>query len=413
MNADNVGDIKILRDIVKRYMEIASQPVQEMRRKMWAAHNSLERRGVPVIFSFGMWNKWCRDFFGDDKMECADPFYRSYERMFRMKLFHWEAGDDTIFEPWISISATFKRGWGNLWGVNETVEHSDMDGGAWKYDPPIKEWSDVKKLSHPPHFIDEEDTKRNLEKLGGAIGDIIPIDVNRGPECNGFLADISTCIAKLRGLEQLMIDMYESPEELHKLLAFMRDGILKNQEDTEKAGDISLSSQHNQAMAYAKGLEGPKPNSGPRKRGELWYFCAAQEFTLISPEMHYEFLLQYQLPIIRKFALSHYGCCEDLTNKIDMLRKIPNLRIIAVTPLANLAKCVEQIRRDYVISWRPNPTDMVCGSFDKSKIRRIIRNGLDSAKDSVMHIHLKDVETVEDEPSRLKEWVKIVKGEIG
>jgi hypothetical protein len=192
----------------------------------------------------------------------------------------------------------------------------------------------------------------------------------------------------------------------------MRDGILKNQEDAEKAGGFSLSSHQNQAMCYSKELEGPKPNSGPRKRKELWYFCAAQEFTLISPEMHDEFLLQYQLPMIRNYGLSAYGCCEDLTNKIDMLRQIPNLRIIAATPLANLAKCVEQIKRDYVISWRSNPTDMVCGSFDKARIRRIIRGGLDAAKDSVMHIHLKDVETVEEEPARLKEWVRIVKNEM-
>jgi hypothetical protein len=207
MKDDNASDIAVLRDLTKEYMEIATLPVQEERRKMRARHNSLQKQGVPVIYSFGMWNMWCRDFFGGAKMKCADPFFRNYERMFRMKLFHWEGGDYTIFEPWISIGATYKRGWGNIWGVSETVENSAMDGGAWKYDPPIKEWEDVRKLSAPQYYIDEEDTKRNFDKLHGAVGDIIAIDLNRGPECNGFLADISTCIAKLRGLEQLMVDM--------------------------------------------------------------------------------------------------------------------------------------------------------------------------------------------------------------
>ena len=76
----------------------------------------------------------------------------------------------------------------------------------------------------------------------------------------------------------------------------------------------------------------PAANSEPVKRDQLWLFMAAQEFALISPDMHDEFLLEYQLPILKKFALTAYGCCEDLTQKIDILRRIPNLRRIAVTP---------------------------------------------------------------------------------
>ena len=48
----------------------------------------------------------------------------------------------------------------------------------------------------------------------------------------------------------------------------------------------------------------PAPNRGPVRRADLWTFVAAQEFTLISPAMHDEFLLQYQLPIMSKFGHS-------------------------------------------------------------------------------------------------------------
>ena len=90
-------------------------------------------------------------------------------------------------------------------------------------------------------------------------------------------------------------------------------------------------------------------------------------------------MLQYQLPILRNFGLVSYGCCEDLTRKIDMLRQIPNLRIIAVPPRADLRRNVEQIGTDYVISWRPNPTDVICYGFDEARIRGIIRPGLEAA----------------------------------
>ncbi len=106
-------------------------------------------------------------------------------------------------------------------------------------------------------------------------------------------------------------------------------------------------------MPYAEELEWPKANSGPRLRKQSWGYCAAQEFTLISPAMHDEFLLQYQLPILEKFGLIAYGCCENLTHKIALLRKIPNLRIIAAAPTVDLRRCAEQIGTDYVFPGGP------------------------------------------------------------
>jgi hypothetical protein len=115
-------------------------------------------------------------------------------------------------------------------------------------------------------------------------------------------------------------------------------------------------------------------------RRDLWCHCSAQEFALISPAMHDEFLLQYQFPIMARFGLSAYGCCEDLTRKIAMLRKVPNLRRIAVTPRADVARCAEQIGADYVLSWRPNPAQMICCGFDPDLIRKVVTDALDACK---------------------------------
>ena len=95
-----------------------------------------------------------------------------------------------------------------------------------------------------------------------------------------------------------------------------------------------------------------------------------------------------------------------------MLRSIKNLRSIAVTPAADVKSCAEQIGRDYIISWRPNPTDMVCTGWDESRIRRIIREGIQSCRNGFFHINLKDIETVQGDPSRLARWMTIVRGEI-
>jgi len=128
--------------------------------------------------------------------------------------------------------------------------------------------------------------------------------------------------------------------------------------------------------------------------------------------MHDEFVLQYQIPIMSKFGLVHYGCCENLTRKIDMLRKVPNLRSIAVTPTADVAKCAEQIKDEYAFSWRPNPTEMVCSSFDPDRIRKILRKTFEATRGCRLHIHLKDVETLSGDVTRLSRWVEITRQEI-
>lgn len=404
------NDTDVIRSLAERYAAIAALPIQAERRRLWTDHFSLRRTRVPILATYGMWNVWCREYFGDARMQCRDPFFREHERALRMAIFqHEDVGDDSIQEPWLTLRAAVKGRWGGLWGVEEAMHRPGVEGGAAAFDPPLKRWDDVAKLRMTHHEVDEAETARRLERLSAAADGILPIDVVRAPAYIGFMADISTSIAKLRGLEQLMLDMYEAPAELHRLLAFMRDGILQNNREAEDAGHFTLTCGHNQAMPYAAELEPLRPNSGPRRRKDIWGFCAAQEFTLISPEFHDEFLFQYQIPICERFGLVHYGCCEDLGNKIGMLRRLKNLRSIAVTPVADIRRCAEQIGGDYAISWRPNPTDMVCCGYDESRVRRIIGEGLAACRGGYPHIHLKDVETVEGDVTRLRRWVALVR----
>ena len=180
---------------------------------------------------------------------------------------------------------------------------------------------------------------------------------------------------------------------------------------SQRTGDWRLSDHQNQAMPYAVELSDPEANGESVTRDKLWVFCAAQEMARVSPAMHDEFMLQYQLPIIDKFGLVAYGCCEDLTKKIDMLRQIPNLRRIAVSPFADVRRCAEQIGDEYVMSWRPSPAEMVSVQFDPDYIRKVTREALEAAvaNDCIVDITLKDVETVQGHPERIHQWVQIVR----
>ena len=77
--------------------------------------------------------------------------------------------------------------------------------------------------------------------------------------------------------------------------------------------------------------------------------------------------------------------------------------------MANVAKCAEQIGSDYILSYRPSPSDMVGYGFDPDRIRRIMSHDLEACKECHIDITLKDVETVEFDPKRVRRWVEITR----
>ena len=403
-------DTAILRELAKKVAEISEQSIQEKRRDLWRKHNSLVRTRPLIYVRAFAWH----EIFPDSLLECEDGFYRPYERYLREMIYRDTLGDDYIVEPWVTVKAVYRypaQGLNYRWGPEIKTIPSTEQRGSWKFDPPLKAPSDINKLVRPRHVIDEEATVEKVGKLQDAIGDILEVNVDRGPLYFMWMGDISTDFAYLRGLEQIMWDLFDHPEWLHQLAAFMRDSILTVHELAEEAGDWRLCNHQNQAMPYAQELADPVANSQSVGRRQLWYFMASQEFAQVSPQMFDEFLLQYQIPILEKFGLVAYGCCEDLTKKIDYLRRIPNLRRIAVAPWADIRQCAEQIQEDYVLSWRPSPAEMVSTGFCPDRVRQMVREAMQIFREHENHVDitLKDVETVQNNPDVVREWVKVVR----
>ncbi len=390
-------DKGILRDLAKRYLDACNKPEQQERRNLWRAQNSFKGDRPLIYIRAFAWHE-----MPQSACQCEDSFARGYENFFRHQLFWDSVNDDSIFEPWATVNAVYKSAG---WGIGAKRISPNMSGGACKLDYPIKELDDIKKMRVPKHEIDEEKTAERVQQANDLLGDVITINLDREPAHRMWSADMSTDLGHLRGIENFMLDMSDNPEWLHQLVSFMSKAILDMHDQAELAGDWGLCAHQNQAMPYAEELEDPAPNHNGVKRSQLWGYMAAQEFALVSPAMHYEFLLQYQIPILSKFGLVAYGCCEDLTNKIDMVKKIPNLRRIAVSPFSDVAKCAEQIGRDYIMSYRPSPSDMVGYGLDKGQIRAILKQDLEASKDCHVDITLKDVETVQGDPDRIRNWV--------
>ncbi len=394
-------DVQTIRSLAARYAELAADPIQEERRLLWRRHNSLKGDGIPIYV-----RRMAFQEMPESRCLCRDEFYRGHEWRLRKEIYRAGLGDDYVLEPWWTMRAVHERTADGLWGLPFSRDYHPDGTHAFTWDPPIKDEEDIERIVPPRHRIHEAATRRRRDGLQEAMGDVLPVLVDRGPACGR----INVLLGNLRGMEQLMLDMVERPDWLHRLMSVLRDGVLGAHEEAEAAGDWKLLNHHNQSIPYAEDLADPAPGRTV-KRSELWGYFEAQELTGVSPRMFDEFMVQYQMPIMREFALTAYGCCEDLTDKIDVLRPIPNLRRIAVTPAADAPNCAEQIADEYVVSYRPNPADMVGYGWDPDRVGRILRRDLGACRANGCHVDvcLKDTETVQGDPERVPLWVQTVR----
>ena len=125
--------------------------------------------------------------------------------------------------------------------------------------------------------------------------------------------------------------------------------------------------------------------------------------------MHDEFDIEYMKKVMEPFGLVYYGCCEALDRKIDILRQIPHLRKISISPWADIDVAADAIAGDYVIASKPNPAFVAVDTLDEAAIRGEIRRIVEACRRSHTNcdIILKDITTVHNRPRNLWRWQEI------
>jgi hypothetical protein len=141
---------------------------------------------------------------------------------------------------------------------------------------------------------------------------------------------------------------------------------------------------------------------------DMWASSESQEFQGVSPRMHRDFALQYEKRLLERFGLTGYGCCEDLSHKLYDIFTIPNIRRISISPFADVASCAQQMKGNYIFSWKPHPAHLI-GNFDEDLIKDYLRRTLELASEhgNVLEIILKDTHTCEHRPERFDRWTRI------
>jgi hypothetical protein len=129
----------------------------------------------------------------------------------------------------------------------------------------------------------------------------------------------------------------------------------------------------------------------------------------VGPDLFAEFVFPYQLAVAEKFGLCYYGCCEPVHTRWHVLKKLPNLRSVSVSPWCDEEFMADALGRDYVYSRKPNPAFISTEHFDDDLIREDIRKTVTAAKNCNVEIVMKDVHTLAGEPQRMTRWVALAR----
>ncbi|MFW6256898.1 MAG: hypothetical protein ACOC2O_02030 [Bacillota bacterium] len=399
---------QLLRKLAEKVADLANRPIEDKKQKLWKQHNDLKTTR-PLIF-IDPENGW-NEIITEDDIECEHPLLQSWEKRLKKEIF-WgeELKDDRVIEHYFDINYRYQE---DHYGLKENKIRVSEEG-SFKYDPPIKDYKrDFDKLHYPNLEIYEEKTQKIYQMAENILGDILEVRL-RGNWW--WTLGMTWDYISLRGLDQLMIDFYDNPEWVHRMMNFLKECVMRKIDFLEDNNYLSLNTGGiyvgSGGFGYTEEL--PQYNFNPDKvrTKDMWGFAESQETSGISPDMFEEFIFPYQKEILKRFGLNCYGCCEPLHNRWHVVKNIPRLRRVSVSPWADKKMMSEQLKQDYIYSYKPNPVSLSRPELNEDRIRENIREVLEITRDNIVEIIMKDNHTIGNNPRNPVRWVEIVREEV-
>lgn len=400
-------DIAILRELAEKVATIADLPVQKEKKEMWRRLNDLEKVRPMIWINEIPWHEMNVD--DELTLQTSDEFCRKLERELRQVIYQWEhMRGDMVIEAKIFCPLVIHD---TGVGLSEQTDTVSVDGDnpivSKHFIPQIQKEEDIQKIKMPEITYDAETTDYNYQFMQYIFSGILEVQ-KLGPRCRFAPWDD---LVRWWGVEEVLTDLILRPEMVHQAMDRIVKAELHRLEQYEKLNLLTLNNTNLRigtgGYGYTRELPQNDYNSSQIRPIDLWGSSRAQIFSAVSPQMHEEFSINYEVQWLKRFGLNYYGCCEPLDNKIDILKKIPNLRKISISPWASIEEAAKKINRDYVISYKPNPAIFAADVWNPVKAREMLIDALNKSKGCNIEIIMKDISTVRNKPQRLWEWAEI------
>ncbi len=401
-----MNDKAYLRELAKKYADIASMPFnKEIITRMQRTNDLTSGLRPTVLLDEIPWHEM--NINGELDLICSTEEARHMERFFKQMLYRFKyIKADTVFYNFFPIMKSYSSTGIGL-EVEEDVVKTDSSNNivSHSYHDKLETYEALEQIKEPVLTAYKDKDELNVSMAEDVLGDILPTKLM------GYQIYYAPWdqIPRLRGVEPILMDMYDRPEFLHDIIkkyTSNQESVLRQMEELDLL-ENELTTLHC-TPAHSNDL--PKLDADGKVRlKNVWFRAMAQMFNTISPDAHEEFEMQYMRPLMAKCGLVYYGCCEPLHDRIEMLKTVPNMRKIGVSPWADLEMSAEKMGGGYVYARKPNPANVALNT-DEAVIEKEIRETVEICLKygCPYEFVIKDISTVSYKPQNLITWTNTV-----
>jgi len=407
---------KYLRELAKKQAEYAALPIMAERRKMWYDLNDAGKGARPP-FIIETWT-FDRDFMPASVFKCQSETGRSIEgQLLRNVRNHELLNDDKV------ITDTFVIGWFadidefGLQVETESIEDAEGVRLGYKFHHPIKDLKrDIHLLKPSKGKVDRRKTLEWKSFLEELLGEWLKVEIRVGTY---GCAMLTHRVVALMGMEAFFTAMYDTPDAVHQLMAYLRDNCLSMMHWAESEGLLTLNNggQSSFGSSYNWTTRLPAPGYAadkPVRLRDMWGGANSQETVGVSPEMFHEFCFPYYRDCCEPVGLIYYGCCEPAHPFWGDISRLPHLKKVSISKWCDEAFVADAMRgTELVFSRKPDPNFLsVDVRLDEAAWAAHIRKTLEVTRGVFTEFIVRDVYTVHGNLENPRRAVEIARREI-
>lgn len=399
----------ILRQLGEEIARISALPVHKEKALLWQKMNDLSSVRPMVWINEIPWNEMNVD--EELTLKCSSAWARKLEDTLRKTIYQWKhMPGDMVVNPYIECPLVISS---TSFGISEDVDIARTDETSEIYSRHFKlqitEPEDIEKIKMPVVKHNTEATENSYQVMCNVFEGIIP--VKKVGQTHIWYTPWDFLV-RWWGVQEALMDLVMRPDMVHAVYERMVEAWMAELDQFTEQNLLSLDCNNTRVgsggYGYTSQLPGEDYNPGHVMPHNMWGCSNAQIFSSVSPQMHWEFAVEHDMKWLKRWGLTYYGCCEPLDGKMDILRRIPNLRKVSVSPWCNSRKIIDAIGADYVISRKPSPAIFADTGWSPEAAEAELRSFMEMTEGKC-HVELimKDISTVKYQPWKLWEWEKL------
>jgi hypothetical protein len=406
---------RYLRGLAAKQAEYAALPIMAERKQMWYDLNDARPGARPPVI-IETWT-FDRDFMPDSVFRCTSDVGRGVERQLLRNTRSHELIDDDKVMP-----DTFDIGWFvdiDEFGVDIPIESiPDGQGVAtgYRFIHPITNLKEDLALLKPATcHVDRERTMAWKSFLEDLLDGLLPVEIRTGAFGGGMLTH---SVVALMGMEAFFVAMYESPDETHQLMAYLRDNCLRVMRWAEAEGLLRVNNGNQESFGssynFTTKLPASRSDNGAVRLSDMWGCANSQETVGVSPAMFHEFCFPYYRDVCEPLGLLYYGCCEPADPFWDDISQLPHLKKVSISRWCDQRVVGEVLQgTGIVFSRKPDPNLLgVDVELNEDGWAAHIRESLEAASGVFMEFIVRDVYTVHGNLDKPRRAVELARREI-